>query len=63
MGLADPCNTTQSIHRHQQLYRTDRGGQVTWHGPGQVVCYPVVDLRHHKKDLRWYVRGLEEVCV
>ena len=34
---------------------------MTWHGPGQVVCYPVVDLRHHKKDLRWYVRGLEEV--
>ena len=34
---------------------------MTWHGPGQVVCYPVVDLTQHKKDLRWYVRGLEEV--
>ena len=46
-----------------QVFKTDRGGQVTWHGPGQVVVYPIIDLTHHKKDLRWYVRGLEEVVL
>ncbi|TFJ86120.1 hypothetical protein NSK_002940 [Nannochloropsis salina CCMP1776] len=46
-----------------EVFKTDRGGQVTWHGPGQIVIYPVVDLTHHKKDLRWYVRGLEEVVL
>lgn len=44
-----------------QVRRTDRGGEVTWHGPGQLVGYPVLDLNYHKKDLHWYLRQLEEV--
>jgi lipoyl(octanoyl) transferase len=36
---------------------------VTWHGPGQVVLYPILDLNFHKKDLRWYVGQLEETVI
>lgn len=44
-----------------EVRRTERGGEVTWHGPGQIVGYPVLDLNYHKKDLHWYLRQLEEV--
>ncbi|KAK8935266.1 hypothetical protein KSP39_PZI013631 [Platanthera zijinensis] len=45
------------------LYHTERGGEVTYHGPGQLVMYPIVNLRHHKMDLHWYLRALEEVVI
>lgn len=45
------------------LYRTERGGEVTYHGPGQLVMYPILNLRHHKMDLHWYLRSLEEVVI
>ncbi|KAJ8772561.1 hypothetical protein K2173_027738 [Erythroxylum novogranatense] len=45
------------------LYRTERGGEVTYHGPGQLVMYPIVNLRNHKMDLHWYLRALEEVII
>ncbi|KAL0360748.1 UNVERIFIED_CONTAM: Octanoyltransferase LIP2p, chloroplastic [Sesamum radiatum] len=45
------------------LYRTERGGEVTYHGPGQLVMYPIINLRHHKMDLHWYLRALEEVVI
>lgn len=44
-----------------EVRRTERGGEVTWHGPGQIVGYPVMDLNYYKKDLHWYLRQLEEV--
>ena len=46
-----------------QLYEVERGGDVTYHGPGQLVGYPIIDLGRHKKDLHWYLRRLEEVLV
>ncbi|CAI5723930.1 unnamed protein product [Peronospora destructor] len=46
-----------------KLVRVDRGGEATYHGPGQVVVYPILDLTQHKKDLHWYLRQVEEVVV
>ena len=46
-----------------ELHRTERGGEVTFHGPGQVVGYPIIDLRRYHKDLHWYLFQLEEVVI
>ncbi len=45
------------------FYKINRGGDVTYHGPGQLVVYPVFDLDEFKRDLHWYVRQLEEVII
>lgn len=41
----------------------ERGGDVTWHGPGQLVGYPILDLNRHKPDLHWYLRKVEEALI
>ncbi len=46
-----------------QLHKVERGGSATYHGPEQVVCYPIVNLKHHKTDVDWYMRSLEEVVI
>jgi lipoyl(octanoyl) transferase len=46
-----------------ELVETDRGGKSTFHGPGQLVCYPILDLNRHGRDVRKYCRDLEESLV
>ncbi|MEE9235646.1 MAG: lipoyl(octanoyl) transferase LipB, partial [Candidatus Acidoferrales bacterium] len=49
--------------RGVEVQESDRGGDVTFHGPGQLVGYPIVDLSSLKKDVVWYLRSLEEVLI
>jgi len=59
LPMADEWYAMQGI----ELRDTDRGGRVTYHGPGQLVAYPIVDLRRYGDDVHEYVRRLERVAI
>ncbi len=46
-----------------KVVENDRGGDVTLHNPGQLVGYPLFDLKHYRKDLHWFLREIEEVII
>lgn len=47
----------------KEVHRIERGGEVTYHCPGQLVGYPILNLRYYQQDLHWYLRQLEEVIL
>jgi lipoyl(octanoyl) transferase len=49
--------------RGVELFEVERGGDVTFHGPGQLVGYPIFDLKQHRQDLHWYLRQVEEALI
>lgn len=50
-------------HSPYPMHRIERGGEVTFHCPGQLVGYPILNLRFHRQDLHWYLRQLEQVLI
>ncbi|MFL5468209.1 MAG: lipoyl(octanoyl) transferase LipB [Gemmatimonadaceae bacterium] len=46
-----------------ELFEVERGGDVTFHGPGQLVGYPIIDLKRHRQDLHWYLRTIEQALI
>jgi len=49
--------------RGVEVFEVERGGDVTFHGPGQLVGYPIFDLAHHRQDLHWYLRAVEQALI
>ncbi len=57
------ANETFLSSRGIEIVHVDRGGDVTYHGPGQLVGYPIFDLHQHRQSISWYMRQLEEVFI
>ena len=60
---ADENHILQHTPRNVKTYQIERGGDVTFHGPGQLVGYPILDLHNYKKSISWYMRGLEQFII
>jgi lipoyl(octanoyl) transferase len=58
-----PIPAGELERRGIEVAEVERGGDVTFHGPGQLVGYPILDLREHRQDLHWYLRSLEDVLI
>jgi lipoyl(octanoyl) transferase len=58
-----PLTPLELSRRGIDVFEVERGGDATFHGPGQLVGYPIVDLRQHREDLHWYLRRLEDGLV
>ena len=56
-------NEQQLLERGIDFHRSNRGGDITYHGPGQIVGYPILDLEQFKPDIHEYLRKLEEACI
>lgn len=63
-ALSNVLTSPEELERKGiKVYRTNRGGDITYHGPGQLVGYPIMNLKDHGKDLHRYIRSLEEMLI
>ena len=60
---ADRNYLLDSKPSNADVVQIDRGGEVTYHGPGQLVCYPIIDLHNYQMSVSWYMRTLENVVI
>ena len=60
---ADNNHLLQSAPDDAKVYNVERGGDITYHGPGQIVGYPILDLHHYQKSISWYMRTLESLIM
>lgn len=56
-------NEAELAAREISFYKINRGGDITYHGPGQIVGYPIFDLANFREDIHWYLRNLEQACI
>ncbi len=64
-GNKDNLLISEKILEQKKIkyYEVNRGGDITYHGPGQLVCYPIIDLKGHTKDIHKYLRTLEQIII
>ena len=60
---ADSDNLLPTIPKGMEVVQTDRGGDITYHGPGQLVGYPIIDLKKYRRSITWFMRGLEKSII
>ena len=60
---ANDNHLLQSASEEIKVYRIERGGDITFHGPGQIVVYPILDLNRYVKSVSWYMRTLEKIII
>lgn len=60
---ADPRHLLAGRHPEIKVYQVERGGDVTYHGPGQLVAYPIFDLHGYRLSISWFMHSLEEVLI
>jgi lipoyl(octanoyl) transferase len=63
MVYTTPQETGESLLDGIPLVKTNRGGRITYHGPGQRIIYPILDMRNYKMDLHWYIDSLEKWII
>ena len=51
------------VEKSIKIFKTNRGGKITWHGPGQIICYLVLDLNKRKKDIRKFISAIEKSII
>ena len=63
LGKNAPKKHLLNLVKDVSVVQTDRGGNVTFHGPGQLVGYPILDLNHYERSITWYMRKLEQLII
>jgi len=60
---ANNNNLLKKANSNVKVFNVERGGDITYHGPGQLIGYPIINLNNYKKSISWYMRALEQVII